>query len=102
MQAELFRNRTAIVNGRARGIGLACAAKIRSGGGQVALLDCDMDPPAQSAGSLGQEAVAGEVDVTHEDSITKALAATEDQLAAPDILIASAGVTGPNTTVVSY
>ncbi len=55
----------------------------------------------QSAATLGN-AAAIEVDVTSEASIAKALAATEDQLAAPDILVASAGITGPNTTVVSY
>ena len=33
MQADLFKDRTAIVTGGARGIGLACAAKIAEGGG---------------------------------------------------------------------
>jgi len=37
MQADLFKDRTAIVTGGARGIGLACAAKIVEGGGRVAL-----------------------------------------------------------------
>ena len=40
--------------------------------------------------------------MTSEASVAQALAATEDQLAPPDILVASAGITGPNTTVVSY
>src|SRR5215510_693744 len=101
MQDGLFKDRTAIVTGGARGIGLACAAKIVAGGGRAALWDRDMDRARQSAASLGN-AIAVEVDVTREDSIAKALAATEDQLSAPDILIASAGITGPNTTVVSY
>jgi 2-dehydro-3-deoxy-L-rhamnonate dehydrogenase (NAD+) len=101
MQAELFRDRTAIVTGGARGIGLACAAKISDGGGRVALWDRDINRAEQSAASL-KEAIAVEVDVTNEASVAKALAATEDQLAPPDILVASAGITGPNTTVVSY
>jgi NAD(P)-dependent dehydrogenase (short-subunit alcohol dehydrogenase family) len=101
MQAELFKGRTAIVTGGARGIGLACAAKIVAGGGRAALWDRDMDRARQSAASLGS-AIAVEVDVTSEASVNKALAATEDQLAPADILIASAGITGPNTTVVSY
>jgi 3-oxoacyl-[acyl-carrier protein] reductase len=101
MQADLFRDRTAIVTGGARGIGLACAEKIAEGGGRVALWDRDITRAQQSAASL-KGAIAVEVDVTSEPSIAKALAATEDQLAAPDILIASAGITGPNTTVVSY
>src|ERR1700754_1624237 len=101
MQADLFKYRTAIVTGGARGIGLACAAKIAAGGGRVALWDRDIDRARQSAASLGN-AIAVEVDVTSEESVAKALAATEDQLAPPDILVASAGITGPNTTVVSY
>jgi 3-oxoacyl-[acyl-carrier protein] reductase len=101
MQAELFKGRTAIVTGGARGIGLACAAKIVAGGGRVALWDRDLERAKQSAETLGN-AAAIEVDVTSEASIAQALAATQDQLAAPDILVASAGITGPNTTVVSY
>ena len=101
MQAGLFKGRTAIVTGGARGIGLACAAKIAAGGGRLALWDRDIDRAKQSAASLG-DAIAVEVDVTSEDSVAKALATTELQLAAPDILVASAGITGPNTTVVQY
>jgi 2-dehydro-3-deoxy-L-rhamnonate dehydrogenase (NAD+) len=101
MDAGLFKDRTAIVTGGARGIGLACAAKIAAGGGRVALWDRDAARAKQSAGSL-KGAVAVEVDVTSEKSIDAALAATEKQLAPPDILVASAGITGPNTTVVQY
>lgn len=101
MAEGLFKGRSAVVTGGARGIGLACAAKVVAGGGRVALWDRDLDRARQSAKEL-KEAVAIEVDVTNDASIDKALAATERQLAAPDILIASAGITGPNTTVVQY
>lgn len=101
MQGELFKGRTAIVTGGARGIGLACAAKISAGGGRVALWDRDVDQAEKSAASLpGGIAVA--VDVTSEESVAEALAATEKRLASPDIMVASAGITGPNTTVVAY
>jgi 3-oxoacyl-[acyl-carrier protein] reductase len=102
MQSQPFRDRTAIVSGGARGIGLACAAKIAGGGGRVALWDRDIDRAKQSAASLGKGAIAVQVDVTSEDSVAKALAATESQLAPADILVASAGITGPNATVVNY
>lgn len=101
MAAELFKGRTAIVTGGARGIGLACAARITAGGGKVALWDRDLDRAKQSASALNG-AIAVAVDVTSEESIAQALAATEKDLAAPDILVASAGITGPNTTVVNY
>jgi NAD(P)-dependent dehydrogenase (short-subunit alcohol dehydrogenase family) len=101
MAAELFKGRTAIVTGGARGIGLACAAKITAGGGRVALWDRDLARAEQSASAL-KGAIAVSVDVTSETSVSEALAATEKRLAAPDILVASAGITGPNTTVVAY
>ncbi len=43
MEQGLFKGRTAIVTGGARGIGLACAAKITEGGGRVALWDRDLE-----------------------------------------------------------
>jgi 3-oxoacyl-[acyl-carrier protein] reductase len=101
MAGELFKGRTAIVTGGARGIGLACAAKIAAGGGRVALWDRDLDRAKQSAASLG-DAIAVPVDVMSDKSVASALATTEKELAAPDILIASAGITGPNTTVAQY
>ena len=101
MASDLFKGRTAVVTGGARGIGLACAAKIVEGGGRVALWDRDMDRAKQSAASLGK-AIAVEVDITSEQSVAGALAKTEKDLAAPDILVASAGITGPNTTVIEY
>jgi len=101
MAGALFKGRTAIVTGGARGIGLVCAARISAGGGRVALWDRDMARARQSASSLGQ-AIAVPVDVTDERSIAAALAETEKELASPDILVASAGITGPNTTVETY
>ncbi|HTR88237.1 MAG TPA: SDR family oxidoreductase [Reyranella sp.] len=101
MAEGMFKGRTAVVTGGARGIGLACAAKIASGGGRIALWDRDMDRARQSAASLG-DAIAVQVDVTSDGSIAEALAKTEKDMAAPDILVASAGITGPNATVVQY
>ncbi|HQS14112.1 SDR family NAD(P)-dependent oxidoreductase [Reyranella sp.] len=101
MEAELFRGRTAIVTGGARGIGFACAAKITAGGGRVALWDRDPERARQSAATL-KGAVAIAVDVTSEADVARALAETEKLLAPPDILVASAGITGPNTTVAKY
>ncbi|NQW53345.1 MAG: SDR family oxidoreductase [Rhodospirillales bacterium] len=101
MEDGLFRGRTAIVTGGARGIGLACAAKITAGGGHVALWDRDPERTKQSAAAL-KGAVAVTVDVTSEADVARALAETEQLLAPPDIMVASAGITGPNTTVAKY
>ncbi len=101
MAGDVFKGRTAIVTGGARGIGLACAARIAADGGRIALWDRDIDRAKQSAASLG-DAIAVHVDVTDEKSIVEALAKTEKDMAPPDILVASAGITGPNTTVAQY
>src|SRR6266478_2367588 len=63
MADGLFKGRTAVVTGGARGIGLACAAKIAAGGGRIALWDRDIERARKSASAL-KGAVAVEVDVT--------------------------------------
>src|SRR3954451_7100876 len=85
MAAGLFKGRTAVVTGGARGIGLACAAQIAAGGGRIALWDRDMDRARHSAASMG-DGIAVEVDATSEPSLVAALATPEKQLAPPDIL----------------
>jgi 3-oxoacyl-[acyl-carrier protein] reductase len=101
MDAGMFKGRTAVITGGARGIGLACAAKIHSGGGRVALWDRDHERAGQSAAALSGS-IAVSVDITSEESVAAALADTEKRLASPDILVASAGITGPNETVANY
>ena len=101
MQTQSFTGKIAVVTGGARGIGLACAAKIAAGGGKVALWDRDVERARQSAAAL-PGGVAVEVDVTSEASVAKAVTETERQLGPIDILVASAGITGPNTTVIQY
>jgi len=76
MDADMFKGKTAILTGGARGIGLACAAKIHSRGGRVALWDRDLERAKQSAAALAG-AIAVSVDVTSEESIAVALADTE-------------------------
>src|SRR5260221_3241290 len=82
MQAELFGGRTAIVTGGARGIGLACAAKITTGGGRVALWDRDLHRGKQSPAAL-QGPIALPADVTSEDSVPQAPATTGEPPAPP-------------------
>jgi 2-dehydro-3-deoxy-L-rhamnonate dehydrogenase (NAD+) len=92
-------NRVAIVTGGARGIGLACGERLTAGGARVALWDID---GAEAAAPRVKGALGCRVDVTDEGSITASLAETERRLGPVDILVASAGITGPNTTVAQY
>jgi len=91
--------RVAAITGGARGIGLAIAARFRQSGAKVALWDLD---GADRAAARLEGAIGLAVDVTDADGVAAALAATEQKLGPLDILVASAGITGPNVTVADY
>ena len=91
--------RVAAITGGARGIGLAIAARSRQSGAKVALWDLD---GADAAAARLEGAIGLAVDVTDADGVAAALAATEQKLGPLDILVASAGITGPNVTVADY
>ena len=92
-------NRVAVISGGARGIGFACAERCAQSGAKVALWDLD---GAEEAARRVKGAVGCRADVTEERSIAAALAETERRLGPADILVTSAGITGPNTTVAQY
>jgi 3-oxoacyl-[acyl-carrier protein] reductase len=95
-----LENRGAIVTGGARGIGLATAERLISSGARVAIWDIDGGEAQAQAARLGQHAFA--VDVTDEGSVQAAFAESKKALGAVDILVTSAGITGPNATIENY
>jgi 3-oxoacyl-[acyl-carrier protein] reductase len=95
-----LQNRCAIVTGGARGIGLAVTERFAASGARVSIWDLDGDEAKKQADRLGQNAIA--VDVTSESSVQAAVAASASALGQIDILVTSAGITGPNTTIESY
>ena len=97
-----LRGRTAIVTGGAAGIGFAIAQRLVQSGATVSLWDRDEKALAESAKSLGAQAHVTKVDVAQEASVAAALAETLKRYPKIDILVCSAGITGPNITVADY
>ncbi len=97
MELEL-RDRVAIVTGGASGIGAACARALAREGAQVAVLDRDCGNGARVvSGIVGQggTAIFIETDVTDEVSVCSAVKETVTTLGPPDVVVCSAGVSGP-------
>jgi 3-oxoacyl-[acyl-carrier protein] reductase len=95
-------NQVAAITGGARGIGLATARRMIASGAKVALWDVDLAAAEEAARALGPQAGAARCDVASWDSVSSALAATEAKLGPVSILVANAGITGPNTTLDTY
>ena len=101
-----LQDRVAVVTGGARGIGLAVARRLAASGARVALWDRDEALAAESAKALADEHGAGAsghgLDVTDADAVS----ALADELVAAhgriDVLVASAGIAGPNAPVTEY
>jgi 2-dehydro-3-deoxy-L-rhamnonate dehydrogenase (NAD+) len=95
--AERFAGRVAIVTGGVSGIGAGIAARLRGEGARVSLWDLD-------AAALGDTEAPHSValDVTDAAAVQHAAEETAHTLGRIDILIACAGITGPNATVWEY
>ena len=91
--------RTAVITGGCRGIGLAVAERMAASGAQIALWDVDVATMervcARHAGFR-----AYRVDVTKEDAVAAAAAATVADCGRIDILVNAAGIAGSRIGVV--
>ncbi|MDQ2089622.1 SDR family NAD(P)-dependent oxidoreductase [Marimonas arenosa] len=92
-----FAGRRAIVTGGASGIGRACAARMRDEGAEVTVWDIDTAAMAVMEGVRSRD-----VDVTDASAVEAAMAADAEAMGGLDILVCSAGITGPNATTWEY
>lgn len=88
-----LQGRRAVVTGGARGIGVAVARRFVESGARVAIWD--LAGAQESAQVLGPDALGVATDISDETAVTDAMAATEAALGGVDILVTSAGMTGP-------
>ncbi len=96
-----LRGRVAVVTGGASGIGHAIALRIAASGGTLSLWDANADTLANaSTGARGAHTAV--VDVRDYASVERARDATLDALGRIDLLVNSAGITGPNTVTWEY
>jgi len=87
-------DKTALVTGAARGIGLAIATRLAADGLRVALLDQDGDGVEAAARSIGRGALALVGDVTRTKDVDGAVARVESAWGRLDVLVNNAGITG--------
>ncbi len=100
-KSQRFSGRRAVVTGGASGIGLAVCRRIVAEGGSVMIWDRDARAIDAATGDSG--AIDGiSLDITDNDAVETAATDTRNRLGGIDILVCSAGITGPNTTTWQY
>ena len=99
-----LNNRHAVVTGAAQGIGFAVARRLLASGASVSLWDRDGEALQSARLQLAQETdISTEmVDISDAASVAAATEATLEKHGAIDILVANAGIAGPNHTTWEY
>ncbi|WP_424987001.1 SDR family NAD(P)-dependent oxidoreductase [Microbulbifer sp. S227A] len=103
MNSYDYNGRVAAITGGANGIGAAIAERIVASGGRVAIWDMDISAPESRVASLSDAVcVMVQTDVSDLASVEAALAATKAAFGQVDVLVNSAGIAGPTSTVADY
>ena len=99
-----LKNRRAVVTGAAQGFGRAITERFLDSGASVALWDLDADESAKAARELGARGrvLTQAVDVSDLAQVEAAAAATAAAFGGIDILVANAGIAGPNHKAWEY
>ncbi len=95
---QRFSGRVAVVTGGSSGIGDAVVRRLLGEGARVAVWDSGITLATQT----GDNMLTLPVDVSDAASVAAALASTLDAFGRVDVLVCSAGITGPNATVADY
>jgi 3-oxoacyl-[acyl-carrier protein] reductase len=85
----------AIVTGGAKGIGLGIAEALARGGRRIALFDLDRASLDEASGALaaaGADVIGVVVDVTHSESVNRAVETVAEHFGRVDVLVNNAGI----------
>jgi 3-oxoacyl-[acyl-carrier protein] reductase len=102
MNALDLKGRGAVVTGGAAGIGFAIAQRLAASGAKLSLWDRDASALKAAAQKLGGEVHTVQVDIVDDAQVQRARDQTLAALKKVDVLVCSAGITGPNTTTWDY
>ena len=97
-----LHGRHGVITGGATGLGFAIAQRMLASGASVTLWDRDPQALERACKSLGGGARGVLVDVADYSQVEAALAQTPQATSRIDMLVNSAGITGPNTTLWDY
>jgi len=90
--------KVALISGGAEGLGAAIGELIVAEGGKVMLADLQLDKAQALADTLGENAVAAQLDVRQLDQWEMAVAATVSQFGKLNVLCNVAGISEPGNT----
>ena len=99
-----LKSRRAVVTGAAQGFGRAITERFLASGASVAMWDLDAEETAKTARALAGlgTVFTRMVDVADIGAVDAAAAATAEALGGIDILVANAGIAGPNHKTWEY
>ena len=95
-----LEGRNAVVTGGASGLGFAIAARLITSGAKVVIWDLDAEAARAAEKQLGGSSLP--VDVSDLSSVMGAVEKTLGIIPAIDVLINSAGISGPNSKLWEY
>jgi 3-oxoacyl-[acyl-carrier protein] reductase len=97
-----FAGQVAVVTGGVSGIGFAVAQRLVAEGARLAVWDVNAEALADASARLGTQVHTVALDLADADAVQAAADGTAKALGRIDVLVASAGITGPNGPVWEY